>query len=70
MLSKEIAMSRISQRSIRNPAPSVSRASRNRDPKSTVANPEEFGKKTSPVRERLARDVKEMPPEERLKQGR
>ena len=34
------------------------------------ANPEDFGKQTTGVRERMARDVKEMSPEDRLKQGR
>ena len=34
------------------------------------ANPSDFGRKTTPVRERLARQVREMPPEERLKRGR
>jgi len=33
-------------------------------------NPEDFGKKTSPVRERMARAVKETSPEERIRQGR
>jgi len=36
----------------------------------TPANPEEFGKKTTPVRERMARDIVETPPEERIKRGR
>ena len=36
----------------------------------TPADPADFGKKTSPVRERLAREVKEMPPEDRLRQAR
>ena len=33
------------------------------------ANPADFGKKTSPVRERLAEQVKKMPPAERIKKG-
>ena len=33
------------------------------------SNPENFGKKTSPVRERLTREVKDMPPAERIKKG-
>ena len=34
--------------------------------RSEPAHPEDFGKKTSPVRERLTREVKDMPPKERL----
>jgi hypothetical protein len=33
------------------------------------ADPAEFDKKTSPVRERMAREIKEMSPEERLRKG-
>jgi hypothetical protein len=33
------------------------------------ANPADFGKKTSPVRERMAKNLKEMPPAERIKKG-
>jgi hypothetical protein len=36
----------------------------------TAANPEDFGKSTSPVRERMAQDLAKTPPEERLKRGR
>jgi len=36
----------------------------------TPANPEEFGKKTTSVRERMAREIVETPPEERIKRGR
>ncbi|HVX83593.1 MAG TPA: hypothetical protein VH253_02130 [Phycisphaerae bacterium] len=35
-----------------------------------VANAADFGKKTTPVRERMAKEIKETPPEERLKRGR
>lgn len=38
--------------------------------KATPANPSDFDKKTSPVRERMAKDIKETPPDERLKKGR
>jgi NAD(P)-dependent dehydrogenase (short-subunit alcohol dehydrogenase family) len=38
--------------------------------KAQPANPADFGKKTSPVRERMAKAIKETPPEERLKKGR
>ena len=34
------------------------------------AKPEDFEKRTSPVRERMAKDIKETSPEERMKQGR
>src|SRR5690349_21164978 len=37
--------------------------------RSTPADPGEFGKTTSPVRERMAREIKETPPEERIKRG-
>lgn len=40
------------------------------DARKTPANPEDFGKKTSPVRERMAHDIAETPPEDRLKAGR
>jgi hypothetical protein len=40
--------------------------SRGREP---GADPAEFDKKTSPVRERMAREIKEMSPEERLRKG-
>lgn len=35
----------------------------------TRANPEEFEKKTTPVRERMVKDLKETPTEERIKRG-
>lgn len=38
--------------------------------KGESANPGDFGKKTTPVRERMAKAIKETPPEERLKRGR
>jgi hypothetical protein len=38
--------------------------------RSAPADPAEFEKNTTPVRERMARDIKETPPEERLKHGR
>ncbi len=34
------------------------------------ANPADFGKTTTPVRERMAEEIKDTPPEERLKKGR
>ena len=41
-----------------------------RSGRSTPADPGEFEKTTSPLRERMARELKETPPEERLKRGR
>jgi hypothetical protein len=38
--------------------------------KGQAANPADFGKKTTPVRERMAKAIKDTPPEERLKKGR
>ena len=38
--------------------------------RTTRADPAEFGKETSPVRERMAKAIKETSPEERIKKGR
>jgi NAD(P)-dependent dehydrogenase (short-subunit alcohol dehydrogenase family) len=40
------------------------------DARKTPANPADFDKKTTPVRERMAHDIAETPPEDRLKAGR
>ena len=54
------------------PVPALKRPARTRPrgPRETACNPAEFDKKTSPVRERMARDLQEMSPEERIKRGR
>lgn len=39
-------------------------------PQTHRANAADFGKKSSPVRERMAKAIKDTPPEERIKKGR
>jgi NAD(P)-dependent dehydrogenase (short-subunit alcohol dehydrogenase family) len=38
--------------------------------RTAAVNPSDFGKSTSPVRERMAKAIKDTPPDERLKRGR
>ncbi|HVS72750.1 MAG TPA: hypothetical protein VHQ47_15950 [Phycisphaerae bacterium] len=44
-------------------------AARKPEPETRAANPAEFCKKTTAVRERMARALKETPPEERIKRS-
>lgn len=50
--------------------PMPAKKSPNTKSNSQPANPADFGKKTAPVRDRMAKAIKETPPEERLKKGR